>query len=236
MNNLIRWHELNLVIIYLCSFSSVCFWLIQAEFIRRYIPADVKIILIGHSIGSYMSIELLKFEDINRRIQHAYFLFPTFEYMADTPNGKLLTNFLGFQYRLVDGLAKMLTYIPTVVLAAFITVFMWCRSMPLEFLDSMLMHFRPSVLSKVVFLAADEMQTVLAPDYKTIEENKQRLSFIYSANDKWAPITYYERLIARIPDIDAQLTDEFTHAFVLKSSHDMAGSLAGRILERARNA
>lgn len=54
----------------------------QIHFIREQIPRDVKIHLVGHSIGSYISMELLKTPDINDQIQHCYLLFPTIEYMV----------------------------------------------------------------------------------------------------------------------------------------------------------
>lgn len=55
----------------------------QLEFIRKYIPADVKIHLVGHSIGAYISLQLFEFDDISERIHHCYLLFPTLEYMVN---------------------------------------------------------------------------------------------------------------------------------------------------------
>lgn len=83
-------------------------------------------------------------------------------------------------------------------------------------------------------MAEDEMEKVLAPDYQIIERNKHRLTFIYSVTDKWAPVTYYERLTARFPDIDAQVNDEFKHAFVINSSHEMAALISNKIQEKAK--
>lgn len=54
----------------------------QVEFIRNNIQPDVKIHLIGHSIGAYMALQLLKIDDISKQIQHCYALFPTIEYMV----------------------------------------------------------------------------------------------------------------------------------------------------------
>lgn len=88
-------------------------------------------------------------------------------------------------------------------------------------MDTSLMYIRPSVLSKIVYMADDEMERIKEPDYALIEKNKNRLTFLYSTTDGWTPITYYERLISRIPEVKAQITDKFEHAFVLKSSHNM---------------
>lgn len=70
-------------------------------------------------------------------------------------------------------------------------------------------------------MADSEMLEIYEPDYDLIEENKHRLTFLYSTTDEWTPITYYERLVERIPDVKAQVSDRFDHAFVLKTSKTM---------------
>lgn len=181
-----------------------------------------------------MTLELLKMNDINQRIKHSYLLFPTIEYMADSVAGKFFIGFIESNVKIIFWLAKVLTYIPFVIQAFFIGAYFWIRSIPLAFLESAYIHFKPNVLSKIIFLASDEMVQVQAPAYDIIEQNKQRLSFLYSTTDKWAPVTYYERLVARIPGIDATITDEFQHTFVLNASPDVAAFIAGRILERTK--
>lgn len=84
-------------------------------------------------------------------------------------------------------------------------------------------------------MADDEMEKIKEPDYGLIEENKEQLTFFYSTTDGWTPITYYERLISRIPEIKAEITDQFDHAFVLKSSKDM-GELVAKWIQRRKYA
>lgn len=112
--------------------------------------------------------------------------------------------------------------LPVILQKLFISVFFWIRSIPFELKNAALMHLRPSVLSKIIYMADDEMETVKDPDYFVIEKNKDRLIFLYSTTDGWTPITYYERLISKIPDVNVQITDKYEHAFVLKSSHEIA--------------
>lgn len=54
-------------------------------------PSDVKIHLIGHSIGAWMILQLLENERIRSRIQKCYMLFPTVERMMESPNGWVFT-------------------------------------------------------------------------------------------------------------------------------------------------
>ncbi|XP_055313603.1 lipid droplet-associated hydrolase [Sitodiplosis mosellana] len=198
----------------------------KVEFIRKYIPSDVKIHLVGHSIGAYISLKLLDIGDIGNRIQRCYLLFPTIEYMAESPNGKLYTSLVQRYFKIIYYLARFLHILPTILQNLLIMIFFWVRSIPSEFLESALMYIRPSVLSKIIYMATDEMEKVKEPDYALIEKNKHRLTFFYSTTDGWTPITYYERLIGRIPEINAQLTDKYDHAFVLKSSANMGALVA----------
>lgn len=66
----------------------------QVEFIKRYVPEDAHLHIIGHSIGAWCVLNLLKNKDIEKRIQKCYLLFPTIEYMAETRNGIVFNNFV----------------------------------------------------------------------------------------------------------------------------------------------
>lgn len=107
----------------------------------------------------------------------------------------------------------------------------WIRSLPQEFVPHMLMVGRPSVMSKVVQMADDEMEKVKAPDYDLMKQNEDRLTFFYSTLDEWAPPSYYEELIRNLPNVDAKSTDKFEHSFVAKSSYEM-GALLGEWIQQ----
>lgn len=73
--------------------------------ILRFYPKNTKIILVGHSVGSWIILQvsyilplpfsrLLFLQTLKERkdsIKAAFLLFPTLSNMADTPNGKLLS-------------------------------------------------------------------------------------------------------------------------------------------------
>lgn len=68
----------------------------QAEFIKQYVPEDAKLHLVGHSIGSWLIMNLMRDEEIAKRVEKCYLLFPTVEYMKETPNGKFLNKFVRY--------------------------------------------------------------------------------------------------------------------------------------------
>lgn len=200
-------------------FSLPVFNVFQAEFIRQYIPSDIKITLIAHSIGSYIALKLFKIDDINNRIKQCCLLFPTIEYMAATPNGKTYRNTLQFFFKPLYYGATLLSKLPRSFRAICVRITFFFFSIPKVYLDEGLILVRPRVLSKIVFLADCELEEVLEADYTTIEKNKERLRIIYSSSDGWTPATYHQRLCARIPDIKAHMADRFDHTFTLKSNY-----------------
>lgn len=74
----------------------------QVEFIKKYVPEDAHLHLIGHSIGAWLVLNLLKNNDIDRRIERCYLLFPTIEYMVETRNGIFFTNFVRFHMFIIS--------------------------------------------------------------------------------------------------------------------------------------
>ncbi|KAF7286822.1 hypothetical protein GWI33_003879 [Rhynchophorus ferrugineus] len=55
----------------------------KLEFFNKYVPENAQVYLIGHSIGAYMCLEILENISIKNKVENAYLLFPTIEYMAD---------------------------------------------------------------------------------------------------------------------------------------------------------
>ena len=56
----------------------------------------MKIILIGHSIGAFVILQLLSNNEIKSRVLKAVLLFPTIERMASSPSGVFVTPFANY--------------------------------------------------------------------------------------------------------------------------------------------
>lgn len=62
----------------------------KIDYITQWIPKSTNLILIGHSIGAHIAIEIMKSLP-DARITRSFLLFPTIERMAISPNGIRLT-------------------------------------------------------------------------------------------------------------------------------------------------
>lgn len=83
----------------------------KIKFIDTYVPTDVNLHFIGHSIGAKICVELVK----RYRKTHnaaAYLLFPTLERMAQTPSGRKLWPILGPFRKVVVLAASLINRLP----------------------------------------------------------------------------------------------------------------------------
>ncbi|CAO1312925.1 unnamed protein product [Diamesa hyperborea] len=198
----------------------------KVDFIKTYIPKDVKIHLIAHSIGSYISLDLLKIPEIDERIQQCYFLFPTIENMVETKNGYILSKVLDPIFFIMRYFYRFINFLPLTLRTLMVYVYCLCTGTPKYFMGTVLKYLEPAVIDKIWFMALDEMELVREIDTVHIQQNMHRLKFYYGLTDGWVPEDSYKRLIEKFPGIDAELcSQKLEHAFVIKS-----GPLVGRMV------
>jgi hypothetical protein len=64
----------------------------KAHFIRNHVPNGTKLHLIGHSVGCYIILNMLKNKMIeSHQIHMSYLLFPAIENIGASPNGKFFS-------------------------------------------------------------------------------------------------------------------------------------------------
>nr|XP_015212636.1 PREDICTED: lipid droplet-associated hydrolase isoform X3 [Lepisosteus oculatus] len=61
----------------------------KLAFLKQHVPRDVKLVLIGHSIGCYIILEMMK-RDPGLRVLKSVLLFPTIERMAHSPQANAM--------------------------------------------------------------------------------------------------------------------------------------------------
>lgn len=194
----------------------------KVDFIQKYIPVNVKIHLVGHSIGAWIILQLLKQPAIKNRVQKCYLLFPTFERMQESRDGLLFTYLCAPFITFYLFLLRFFIMLPVPIRVFLIYIYFWVFSIPKIFTGTTLKYLTPSVIEKVVFLANDEMDVVKELEADTIANNIDLLKFYYGTKDGWVPVQYYNEIKERFPKIDATLDDKgIYHAFVLRSWEEM---------------
>jgi Lipid-droplet associated hydrolase len=194
----------------------------KIEFISKFVPKGVKIHLVSHSIGSKISLELLKDNNMSYKIHQCYLLFPTIERMVDSNNGFWFYKVFNPIFFLLRLFYYAFSFLPLIVRTIILYIFCYCSGIPEYFLGTVIKTSSPTVLDKVWFMAEDEMQKVCDIDDEVIMRNLHRLKFYYSTFDGWVPIDYYKNVIERFPGIDAELCQRsINHGFVISHGPTM---------------
>lgn len=101
---------------------------------------------------------------------------------------------------------------------------------PKKSTTAILQLLEPQVLRKVFALAKQEMIVVKELDDEMVRKNKKKLWFYYGTKDGWVPVSYYQNMRVKFPDVDIQLCKRnLYHSFVLKNSIEM-GQILGNVI------
>lgn len=213
------------------------FFHFQIEFIKKYVPENVKIHLLGHSIGAFMCKQILRDPEMKKRIKHCYLLFPTLEYPIYSWKGFLLTYFFAPFYKFVYYIyIYIFVFLPHFVQSFLLLIFFLCSGMPRERLFQPVLEYIQceSALKGSFVVAMDAMKNIQELDVETIRENKDILTFYYGSTDGWVPKKYFHNLKRQVPDVDAELCSRnIDHGFVINQSELMAEIVAGWVMKRS---
>uniref|UniRef100_A0A3B4A3B7 Lipid droplet-associated hydrolase n=1 Tax=Periophthalmus magnuspinnatus TaxID=409849 RepID=A0A3B4A3B7_9GOBI len=188
----------------------------KLTFLRKHVPRETHLVLIGHSIGCYIILEMMK-RNPELKVLKAVMLFPTIERMAQTPQGRVVTPVI-CQLRYV-------AYFPVFLLSLLpeslkhglvrLAVYIYSRLSPLS-------NFRTHC-ANAMYMGGQEMKKVLDRDNATIKKHLHKLIFYYGAADHWCPVEYYNDIKRDFPDGDFRLCESgFCHAFVLNAGAEVA--------------
>ncbi|XP_070698848.1 lipid droplet-associated hydrolase [Pempheris klunzingeri] len=195
----------------------------KLAFLRKHVPRDTNLVLVGHSIGCYIILDMMK-RDPQLKIMKAIMLFPTIERMAQTPQGKVMTPVLCHMRYVAYLPLFLLSLLPDGLKAALIKlVFGGIRSLDHAVVQPTVGLLSGDCAANAMYMGAQEMRKVLERDNITIEKNLKKLIFYYGATDHWCPVQYYHDIKQDFPRGDLRLCENgFRHAFVLDAGREVA--------------
>ncbi|KAJ5688938.1 hypothetical protein N7462_003330 [Penicillium macrosclerotiorum] len=216
-----------------------------------------KVILIGHSVGAYIAMEILRRHreadsapesqaqntSSDFDIIGGAMLFPTVMHIAASPSGQKLTRLLSVipSLALIVGLfARLLVQVlPTAVLKAAIKLVM--HDPPAHALDATATFLSGcGHVQQALHMAADEMRTITSDKWTDdvwgvahTREPLTKLFFYFGRGDHWVAEETREEIIALRGHGPRMVVCEegLPHAFCLKHSDFMARKVAGMIGE-----
>ncbi|XP_027955268.1 lipid droplet-associated hydrolase isoform X2 [Eumetopias jubatus] len=197
----------------------------KLAFLRTHVPKEIKLVVIGHSVGCYISLEILKLAP-ELPIIRSFLLFPTIERIAESPNGRIATPLLcWFRYALYVFAYLLLKPWPEKIKSFVIRTGLRMMNLQSEF--SVLNILEPFCLANAAYLGGQEMMKVVKRDNETIKAYLPKLTFYYGTIDAWCPMEYYEDIKKDFPEGDFRLCEKkIPHAFILHFPQEMADMVA----------
>ena len=195
----------------------------KLAFLRERAERKRSLYLVGHSIGCYMILKMLK-HLAPSRVRKIFFLFPTIEKMAATPNGvsqrPLFTTYRSPFTATVWLLGAIPEFIKLRILRQ------WFSSSPPEHVDYMcraVMNIDSRSIYNILSMAEQEMKEVVDLPVEAIGEAIDKLVFYYGVGDKWNSEEMYQEMVERFPGKDINVCQSgYSHSFVINSSDPMA--------------
>ncbi|KAF3395747.1 Uncharacterized protein F1880_006710 [Penicillium rolfsii] len=183
--------------------------------------AKRKVILMGHSVGAYIAMEVLRRHreanpvtepessssyTVDFDIIGGIMLFPTVKDITHSPSGQKLTTLLSFIPHLavvVSFFTRILTtLLPTTVLKALVRLVM--QNPPPHALDTTISFLKsPGGVRQALHMAADEMRTITSDKWSDdvwgvahAREPLTKLFFYFGRNDHWVAEKTRDEIIA----------------------------------------
>lgn len=201
----------------------------KLSFIAYHIPKECKVILIGHSAGAYITLQMMKRYHDKDKFLKGILLFPAIEHIMESPSGRLWWVacfylqwpflFMTFFFSLMPAVFKKWS------------IGWWMHLNKQSSHESTVnathafLNYR--AMENMLRIGRD-LGTIKDIDMKSVSDNIDKLIFYYGARDPWVPRSCYEKMKQLFPDGDIMIcNDDIQHAFVLNGSEQIAKKVWG---------
>ncbi|GMH28709.1 hypothetical protein Nepgr_030552 [Nepenthes gracilis] len=185
---------------------------------------EVPIVLVGHSIGSYISIEI--FKRYPGKVIHCIGLYPFLALNAESSKQIAIkkladSRVLSLTASLVLSLLGLLLPIPAL---RFIVKKSFGNSWSADAVDTACSHLvLYHIIQNMLFMARTEFKKLSeTPDWEFMRAKKDQIAFLFGSDDHWGPLSMFEEISKQVHGVDMSIeTEGYDHAF----SCTEAGSL-----------
>ncbi|CAM8959515.1 unnamed protein product [Rhodiola kirilowii] len=176
---------------------------------------DSTVILVGHSIGAYISLEVFRREP--ELVAYCIGLYPflalNMKSSKQSMIGKLSAS--SILCAALSSLAGILGLLPKWA-SIFIAKNSVGRSWSATAIEATCTHLlQYHALRNVFFMAMTEFQKFsVEPDWTVMKDKPRQIAFLFGIDDHWGPLSLYEEVSKTVPDIDLSIEREgHTHSF-----------------------
>jgi pimeloyl-ACP methyl ester carboxylesterase len=191
------------------------------DYLTDIYPLCTKFYLAAHSLGTYISIRIMKARP-NLNIIKIISLFPTMHSMGKTRNAQNIKPLTHPVSRMILGMVALaLSILPQQIVAPIVGFFSTQSSHAMEVSLRYLLHRK--VVHSVLYLASCEFEQIDELDHQVLREHQDKWIMYFGATDGWCPVDHYQLITNNFPRVEAYLCkEEIGHAFIMEHSDTMA--------------
>ncbi|XP_049401644.1 uncharacterized protein LOC125865489 [Solanum stenotomum] len=184
---------------------------------------EVPIVLVGHSIGSYISLDI--FKRFQGKVAYCICLYPFLAVNTKSSTQSVIKK-IAASRTLSTGLSSIvaiLGFLPVWISRILVKNSVgksWCPA-AVEALCSHVLRYH--TVQNMLYMAMTEFEKLSeVPDWSFMREKKSQMAFLFGVDDHWGPLDLYEEISNKVPGaVLAVERENFTHSF----SCTEAGSL-----------
>ncbi|KAK6152269.1 hypothetical protein DH2020_014904 [Rehmannia glutinosa] len=184
---------------------------------------QVPIVLVGHSIGAYISLEI--FRRYHEKVIYCIGLYPFLALNAESSTQSSIKSLAASSAlcAAVSSMGALLGMLP-VYISRFLVKESMGKSWSFSTVDALCTHvLQYHTIRNILFMAMTEFQEMPEkPDWDFLRRKKSQVAFLFGLDDHWGPMHLYEEIRKQVPEASVEVEREgHTHAF----SCTEAGSL-----------
>ena len=205
----------------------------KLAFIRDEASNRESLILIGHSIGCWMVLNMMH-QLLPPQISKIFLLFPTVEKMAESPNGSSFRSMVWNSLRIpFTGLVWVASnFIPDFMKSFILNRYFHTTPINhLAFVTQGAKNIDEKSVYNITKMTKQEMEEVVHPPLDVIDANIDKIVFYYGVDDSWNVDSCYRDMATRYPGKEVHLCPpSFPHAFVECVSNEIAEMVYPKLL------
>ncbi|KAL8217079.1 hypothetical protein R6Q57_023916 [Mikania cordata] len=170
---------------------------------------------VGHSIGSFMSLEI--FKRIPEKVAYFIALYPFLTVNAKSQQQSIIKKISRsrLQSNMISATVALLGFLP-ISASRFIAKVSLGKSWSTTAIDALCTSvLKYHTMRNVLYLAMTEFEELAkVPDWEFMRKKRNRIAFLYGDDDHWAPLYMYDEVVKQVPDAVTEVEREgHTHSF-----------------------
>lgn len=188
----------------------------KKEYVKEeLLPQRIPILLVGHSIGAYISLEI--FKAFPEKVSYMIGIYPFLTMNRDSTWQSLLTKSAGSQIVSVgvSCFAALVGLFPNWFHQGLIRTLLG-RSWSSDAVHVACTYLlRYSMVRNFTFMGMTEFKKLQENlDWGFIKEQENRMAFLFGIDDHWGPLSLFEEVSQNVPGVNLTIEKEgHTHAF-----------------------